>query len=127
MSGPRALRYWNDYSDQRGRNFDAFEMRQSSSQAYIRALGIPSGYLTVLTDTIVQKVLFDSEIFGSEIKQIAVGVEYWNENDNLVQVYCNKEVIVSGGYVQSPQLLMLSGIGPEEELNQHNIPIIHIG
>eukprot|EP01084_Bolivina_argentea_P275028 468922_1 len=124
MPYPRALRYWQDYPDQRGRNFNAFEMRQSTSQAYIRRIGIPSRYLTVLTDTMVQRVLFDVETYETETLPKAIGVEYWDENGHLAHVFCNKEVIVSGGYVLSPQLLMLSGIGPEHELIKHNIPIV---
>ena len=34
------------------------------------------------------------------------------------------EIITSGGAVNSPQLLMLSGIGDAEELEQHNIPVV---
>jgi len=36
----------------------------------------------------------------------------------------NKEVIVSGGAINSPQLLMLSGIGDADELKHHGIPIV---
>jgi len=34
-------------------------------------------------------------------------------------------VILSAGVVNSPQLLMLSGIGPADELQRHNIPVVH--
>jgi len=43
---------------------------------------------------------------------------------DVVSVYATKEVIVSAGAFTSPHLLMLSGIGPAEELAQHNIPVI---
>jgi len=36
-----------------------------------------------------------------------------------------KQVILSGGAVNSPQLLMLSGVGPADELQKHSIPIVH--
>jgi len=37
----------------------------------------------------------------------------------------NKQVILSGGAVNSPQLLMLSGVGPADELQRHKIPVVH--
>lgn len=40
------------------------------------------------------------------------------------KVYCQREVIVSGGAFNTPQLLKLSGIGPRQELEQLNIPIV---
>lgn len=39
-------------------------------------------------------------------------------------VKCKKEIIISGGTINSPQLLMLSGIGPKNELQKHEIPLI---
>ena len=40
-------------------------------------------------------------------------------------VYSNCEIILSAGSIQSPQLLMLSGVGPEKHLNKIGIPIIY--
>ncbi len=40
-------------------------------------------------------------------------------------VRATKEIILSGGAVNSPQLLMLSGVGPSRELLSHNIPLLH--
>ncbi len=49
-----------------------------------------------------------------------VGVEY-SQGGNNVEVRANKEVILSGGVINTPQLMMLSGIGPAEELANHGI------
>ena len=54
----------------------------------------------------------------------AVAVEY-SQDGQLKTIPCEKEVIVSGGAYNSPQLLMLSGIGPRDELEKHGIEVIH--
>lgn len=55
----------------------------------------------------------------------ATGIEYLRRGKR-VQVKARREVIISGGAINSPQLLMLSGIGDGEQLKQHGIaPVIH--
>lgn len=44
-------------------------------------------------------------------------------NGLSLSAYARKEVVVSAGTVNTPQLLMLSGIGPRDELERHNIPV----
>lgn len=53
----------------------------------------------------------------------ASGVEFWKNGTKYV-ASANKEVIVSGGVVNSPQLLLLSGIGPREDLEELGIPVV---
>eukprot|EP01084_Bolivina_argentea_P017681 32986_1 len=102
--------------------FNTTFYRESSAQSYIRNIGIPSKKLTVWYDIIVERILFDN----NKIIPNAIGVEYWN-NNKLYSIYCKKEVILSAGAYQSPQLLILSGIGPIKQLNKFNIkPINHI-
>lgn len=40
------------------------------------------------------------------------------------QAYAEKEVILSGGAINSPQLLMLSGVGNADDLKHHGIPVV---
>ncbi|WP_339488409.1 GMC family oxidoreductase [Pseudomonas sp. EL_65y_Pfl2_R95] len=54
----------------------------------------------------------------------AVGVEYMR-NGKLCQVHAANEVILCGGAYQSPQLMLLSGIGPRAELEKHGIAVHH--
>ncbi|ANK82943.1 MAG: hypothetical protein TEF_20635 [Rhizobiales bacterium NRL2] len=52
----------------------------------------------------------------------AVGVAY-NRGNEVVEVRANREVLLAGGAAHSPQLLMLSGVGPGEELKAFEIPV----
>jgi len=52
-----------------------------------------------------------------------IGVEFVS-NRKKYRVFVRKEVIISGGAINSPQLLMLSGIGPKEHLRDLKIPLI---
>ena len=54
----------------------------------------------------------------------AVGVEY-RQGGSLQQVRCTREVLLSAGALLSPQLLLLSGIGPGAQLQQHGIATVH--
>jgi choline dehydrogenase-like flavoprotein len=67
--------------------------------------------LTIMTDAQVERILFESNR--------ATGVRA-NGHDYLAR----KEVILCAGALDSPKLLMLSGIGPAEDLQKHNIPVV---
>ena len=54
----------------------------------------------------------------------AIGVEF-HQNGQVHQIFANKEVILAAGALQSPQILMLSGIGPSTELKRWGIDVIH--
>ena len=53
----------------------------------------------------------------------AVGVEFVQQNTNY-QVRARKEVILSAGSIKSPQLLMLSGIGPSAHLKSMGVSMV---
>jgi len=72
--------------------------------------------LTIVTHAHTRRVLIES---GR-----AVGVEY-SRNGRVEQVRASREVILAAGVVNSPQILMLSGIGPADELQRHGINIHH--
>jgi choline dehydrogenase len=89
--------------------------RCSAAVAYLRAAE-KTDRLTVITDATVQRVLLEGDQ--------AVGVEYRHKGQ-VHQVKAGKEVILSAGAIQSPKLLMLSGIGPAAELERHSINVRH--
>ena len=72
--------------------------------------------LTAITKAQVTKIIFEGKK--------AVGVSY-TKGHKTQSVKATKEIIVSAGAFQSPQLLMVSGIGDPEELKGHNIPCVH--
>jgi choline dehydrogenase-like flavoprotein len=88
--------------------------RSSTSAAYLRpALGRPN--LTVVTGAYVHRVLLE--------RTRAVGICY-ERNGHVHDVLAEQEVILSGGAFNSPQILMLSGIGPERHLRELGIPTV---
>ena len=72
--------------------------------------------LTIRTSCEVQRVLFEG--------RRAIGVEVLR-NGRLETINAAREVILSAGSLKSPQLLMLSGVGPAAELQRHGIDIVH--
>lgn len=97
------------------------DQTRSSSVAYIHAVqpnSTTSQNLKVFTHTQARRVLFDT----SATRPKASGVEV-SALIGLAQykISARREVILSAGTFQSPQLLMLSGVGPAEQLLEHGI------
>src|ERR1700761_3892747 len=88
--------------------------RCSAAVAFLRP-AMKRGNLTVLTDALAHQVLFEGKR--------AVGVRFQHEG-KLHEARAGREVILSGGAINSPQLLQLSGWGPAELLQQQGIPVI---
>jgi len=87
--------------------------RCSAAVAYLRpALARPN--LDVVVEALATRILFE----GNR----AVGVEYLKAGQRIV-ARAEREVILAGGVINSPQLLMLSGIGDPEALGAHDIPV----
>ena len=89
--------------------------RMSTSRAYLRPV-MSRKNLTVIMNAHVTHILFEGKR--------ASGVEY-KKAGNLNQVNAKREVILSSGAVNSPQLLQLSGIGPESVLKEANVSVVH--
>lgn len=99
--------------------------RVTTESAYLTDDVLARPNLKVVTHARVSKVLFDT---SSGIPR-ATGVEFASKSStNKVgpkfRARATKEVIVSGGAIHSPQILMLSGIGPATQLSRHNIPVV---
>ncbi|MXO65152.1 GMC family oxidoreductase [Altericroceibacterium endophyticum] len=89
--------------------------RHSTARAYLEP-AMERSNLTIITGAKTRRVLMDGKR--------AIGVEYLHE-DELKTAHAKGEVILSGGSYNSPQLLMLSGIGPAEHLTDKGIAVQH--
>ena len=99
---------WHDLSISGG-------TRQSTAAAYLHPVRGRAN-LTVLTNSRARKLLFS----GSR----CVGVDFV-QNGRDMFVYADAEVVISAGTVDSPRLLLLSGIGPAAELRRADVRVVH--
>lgn len=89
--------------------------RHSAATAYLKPI-LNRPNLTIKTNALVIKIHFEN-------KQ-ATGLTYLQDNIET-EIKIRREIILSGGAINSPQLLMLSGIGDATHLKSLNIPVIH--
>nr|XP_026483601.1 glucose dehydrogenase [FAD, quinone]-like [Vanessa tameamea] len=90
--------------------------RVSTNTAFIQPIRYKRKNLTVKPNSEALKILIDEN-------KRAYGIIY-NENGNILTAFAKKEVIVSAGSINSPKLLMLSGIGPRDHLEKIGIPVV---
>ena len=108
-----------DYNGAQQEGFGVWQMtskdgrRCSAADAYLRP-ALERKNLTVETDALTTRIVFDG--------RRASGVEYIKNGETLT-AHAAREVILCGGVINSPQLLMLSGIGDPQELAQHDIAV----
>ncbi|KAK7973251.1 alcohol oxidase [Apiospora saccharicola] len=90
-------------------------IRDSSETSFLRK-GLEYDTYTVYPLTLAKRILFDDQKRATGVVVDTQGAEY--------TLPANKEVILSAGFVGSPQLLQVSGIGPRDLLAQHDIPVV---
>lgn len=90
--------------------------RWSCADAYLKPV-LHRANLTLNTGATVRRVLFEDDR--------AVGVEFDDADGHRRTVRAAREVVLCAGAVNSPQLLMLSGIGDPAQLGEFGIPVIH--
>ena len=88
--------------------------RWSTAVGYLRP-ALQRANLQVETDALATRILFEG--------RRAVGVKY-RRAGRTHRAMARREVILSGGAINSPQLLQLSGVGPAALLTQHGIPVV---
>lgn len=89
--------------------------RHSAADAFLDPV-LPRSNLKVLTNSHVLKLLIDGKCCqGVRVKH----------KGKVIEFTANKKVILSAGAINSPHLLLLSGIGPRDELSKHGIHCVH--
>jgi choline dehydrogenase len=109
--------------DQNGRQHEGFHVAQkftrngvrwSTAKGYLRpALSRPN--LTLLSGATVNRIVFD----GTR----AVGIDF-KHSGTTERADAAREVILCGGAIASPQVLLLSGVGDAQHLSEHEIPLV---
>lgn len=92
-------------------------LRCSTAKAYLRPIRHRDN-LHISMRSHVEKILIHPH------SKEAYGVVFLKDNKKYA-VFASKEIILSAGSIQSPQTLMLSGVGPKEHLKEHGIEVIH--
>ncbi len=111
----------DDFNGAEQEGLGVYQVTQKNGERWSAAKGYLFPYLGkrpnlhVITQAMVSRIVIEN---GR-----AVGVEFKHKGQTIV-IDANKEVLLSAGAFKSPQVLMLSGIGPRQELEKHGIPVI---
>ncbi len=110
----------DDFNGYQQEGFGPYDLTTKDGRRWSAA----AGYLTpildrpnleVVTEAATKRVVFEG--------RRAVGVEY-ERKGRAVTAHAGREVLLSGGVIASPHLLMLSGVGPAAQLRQFDIPVV---
>ncbi|KAK3617307.1 hypothetical protein LTR56_025375 [Elasticomyces elasticus] len=104
------------------RTIDGRGHRSSAATAYITSKVATRPNLKLAVGQTVTQIIFDTS--GKEPR--AMGVEMAASPSSAVRYLAKakRDVVLSAGAIATPQLLMLSGVGPADELQKHNIPLV---
>lgn len=123
-------RYNPDFNGPQQEGVGAYQVTHKNGERWSAAKGYLTPHLgranlTVITQALTSRVL--TEVIGGQPR--ATGIEYRGDggrgNAQTLLLKPGGEVLLSAGSFGSPQLLMLSGIGPAEHLKQHGIAVVH--
>lgn len=111
----------DDFNSRQQEGIGYYQVTQKNGQRHSAAAAfltpnLTRSNLTIITDALVEKIIIEDKK--------AIGVTF-KRKGKAQQIFANNEILLSAGAFNSPQLLMLSGIGPKAELAQHNIALVH--
>jgi choline dehydrogenase-like flavoprotein len=110
----------DDFAGAKQAGFGPYDLNQrrgtrlSSARAFLHPV-LDRPNLTVLSDTLARRILFD--------RGRACGIEIEQADERRI-LHARREVVLCGGAINSPQLLMLSGIGPAAHLRDKGIDVV---
>jgi len=111
----------NDFNGETQEGYGQYQVnikngqRFSASDAFLKPV-LDRPNLHLLTNTVVERIITSNKK--------AIGVKIRNKQGTKI-IGCTSEIVLCGGSINSPQLLMLSGIGPKEHLMDLKIPLVH--
>jgi choline dehydrogenase-like flavoprotein len=111
----------DDFAGERKDGFGCYDLNQrkgtrlSSARAFLHPV-LKRPNLTVLDETLVRRIVFD--------RGRAIGIEIERQGARSI-VGARREIVLCAGATNSPQLLMLSGIGPADHLREVGIETLH--
>lgn len=97
-------------------------MRSSTYHAFLEGAPEKRPNLTILTHALVTRITLAEDTAGAKT---ATGIEYRDKAGVVHAITATQEVVLSAGAVGSPQILMLSGMGPRSELEAANVACLH--
>ncbi|XP_036326294.1 glucose dehydrogenase [FAD, quinone]-like [Rhagoletis pomonella] len=114
----RDLNGYNATGVMKGQMASRNGIRHSAARSFLRPARNREN-LHILLNSTATRVLFEPN------STIVNGVELIDSNNNTITVSVRKEVVVSAGALDSPKVLLLSGIGPADELEKVNVTVVH--
>lgn len=124
--GQAGFKLTDDFNDENQEGCGYFQVTQTpegkrcnASTAFLDPIEHRSN-LTIIQQAHVSKIIFDQT---GDTPQ-ATGIEYFDHKKQLQSLTASKEIILSAGVINSPQILKLSGIGAKQELEQHGITVV---
>ncbi|KAI0733921.1 GMC oxidoreductase [Fomitopsis betulina] len=128
--GAMGIPHNSDFNSPRGTSgvgellghIDEQGQRSSAATAYLDPNVLTRANLTIATETMVEKVIFSG---GSEGECRATSIELSKSSTSpRYCAYATREIILCGGAIASPQLLLLSGVGPANELQRLGLDVV---
>lgn len=89
--------------------------RSSTSVAFLYP-ATQTGRVEIISEAMVKRIVVRD---GR-----ATGIEYFDKSGNLYTAYADQEIVLSAGAIGSPQIMMLSGLGPAKHLSAKGIPVV---